>query len=124
MDTSDSMSHKYDNYCYITEIQAMLDVFNLADTWRALNPNCTRYTWHARGKSSYLDYLFISEHLLNDINKCKIIPGLHSDHSILSLELNANKINTGKGLWEFNLKLLKDMDYVKLVKDTVKQCKN
>ncbi len=51
-------------------------------------------------------------------------PVQHSDHSILSLELNANKINRGKSLWKFNLKLLKDMDYVKLVKNTVEQCKN
>ncbi len=124
MDKSDSMSYKYDNYSYRTEIQAMRDVFNLADTWRALNSNSRRYTWHTRGKSSRLDYLFISEHLLNDINECKINPGLHSYHSILSLELNANKINRGKGLWEFNLKLLKDMDHVKIVKNTVEQCKN
>ncbi len=91
---------------------------------RALNPNSRRYTWHARGKSSRLDYLFISEHLLNDINECKINPGLSSDHSILSLELNPYKINRGKGLLKFNLKLLKDMDYVKLVKNTVEHCKN
>ncbi len=124
MDKSDSMSHKYDNCNYRTETQAMLDVFNFVDTWRALNPNSRRYTWHASGKSSRFDYLFISEHLLNDINKCKINPGLHSDHNILSLELNANKINRGNVLWKFNIKLLKDMDYVKLVKNTVEQCKN
>ncbi len=121
---SDSISHTYDNSSYRTEIQAMLDVFNLVDTWRALNPNSRRYTWHARGKSSCLDYLFIFEHLLNDINKCKSNTGLPSDHSILSLELNDNKINRGKGLCKFNLKLLKDMDYVILVKNTVEQCKN
>ncbi len=119
MDKSDSMSHKYDNYSYRTEIQAMIDVFNLGYTWRTLNPNSRRYTWPARGESSRLDYLFISEHLLNDINECKINPGLHLDHSILSLELNAPKIDKGKGMWKFNLKLQKDMDYVKLVKDTV-----
>ncbi len=124
MDKSDSISHKYDNYSYRTEIQTILDVFNLADTWRAYNPNTRRYTWHARKKSSCFDYLFISEHLLNDINECKINPGQNSDHSILSLELNANKINRGKCLCKFNLKLLKAIDYVKLVKNTVKQCKN
>ncbi len=83
MDKSDSMSYKYDNYSYRTEIKSMLDIFNLADTWRAFNPNSRRYTWHARGKSLCHDYLFISDHLLNDINECKISPGLHSDHSIL-----------------------------------------
>ncbi len=70
-------------------------------------------------KRSRVDCLFLSEHLLNDINECKINPGLYSDHSILSLELNANKINRGRGLWKCSLKLLKEMDYVTLVKDTV-----
>ncbi len=35
MDKSDSMSHKCNNYSDRTEMQVMLDVFNLADTWRA-----------------------------------------------------------------------------------------
>ncbi len=74
MEKSDTMSHKHDDYSYRTELQVMLDVFNLTDTWRGLNPNSRRYSWHARGKSSLHDYLFISEDLINYINECKINP--------------------------------------------------
>ncbi len=87
MDKSDTLSHKHDNYSYRTELQVMLDVFNLTDTWRALNPNSRRYSWHARGKSSLHDYLFIFGNLLNYINECKINPGQHSDHSIMPINL-------------------------------------
>ncbi len=56
----------------------MLESFNLVDAWRVLNPDVRRYTWHPR-----LDYLFISEHLLNIINTVDINPGDFSDHCIL-----------------------------------------
>ncbi len=86
MNKSDNMLHKYDNYRYRTKIQVELDGFILAVTCRTFNPNSRRYSWHARGKLPCIDFLFISEHLLNTINQCKFNPGLHSDHSILSLE--------------------------------------
>ncbi len=63
---------------------------------------------------------FISEHLLNEINYCKINVGLHSDHSIICLELNTNKLNHGKGLWKFNTTLLKNTEYVNTVKQIIK----
>ncbi len=57
-----------------------------------LNPTTRRYTWHSRGKSSRLDYLLISEHLLNEIHSFDIRPGLHSDHSILKITLGNNDL--------------------------------
>ncbi len=62
------MNSRDTNPIYRQEIIALLESLNLADAWRVQNPNTRRYTWHSRGKSSRLDYLFISEHLLNDIN--------------------------------------------------------
>ncbi len=72
---------------YRQEIIALLESFNLADVWRIQNPNTKRYTWHSRGKSSRLDYFFIPEHLLNDSNKCSILTGLHSAHSIVNIRI-------------------------------------
>ncbi len=87
------------NPSYRQEIVALLESFNLADVWRILNPNTRRYTWHSRGKSPRLDYFFISERLLNNTNKCSILTGLHSDHCIVNLELNKNKLKRGRGFW-------------------------
>ncbi len=108
------------NYLSSVETNALLESLNLSDVWRTQNPTTKRYTWHSRGKSSQLDYFYISDHLLNDVNSCQINPGLHSDHSILNLELNTNTLNRGKGLWKFNLKLLKDQEYINIVKNTVR----
>ncbi len=97
-----------------------MESLNVADSWRIQNPKTRRYT---RGKSSRLYYIFISEHLLNDINKCSIQSGLHSDHSIVNLELNSDKLNRGRFFWKFNNALLHDTKYVNLIKKTINDCK-
>ncbi len=51
---------------------------------------------------SRLDYWLISEHILNEIQSYKILPGLHSDHSILKIELGISESTRGKGFWKFN----------------------
>ncbi len=53
----------------------MLESFNLVDAWRVPYPDVIIYTWYARGLTLRLDYLFISEHLLNVINTVDINPG-------------------------------------------------
>ncbi len=91
LDKQINMTSKDNNPVFRKEINALLDSINLVDARRVQNPNIKRYTWHSRGKLSRLDYFFISEHLLNEINKCLISTGLHSDHSIVNLELNRDK---------------------------------
>ena len=51
--------------------------------WRAINPDMTFFTWHRDNKRSRLDYIFTSEHLLNCVDECNILPGIHTDHSLL-----------------------------------------
>ncbi len=87
-----------------------------------LIPLLKRYTCHSRGKSSRLDYCFISEHLLNELESYKILRGLHSGHSILKIELGNETINTVKMLWTFNNSLLHDANYVKSIKETIEKC--
>jgi hypothetical protein len=117
------MSNRGDNPVYRSEILALLDSVDLSDAWRTLFPISRRYTWHSRGKSSRLDYWFISENLLNELIDYKILPGLHSDHSILKITIGNNIINRGRGFWKFNSTLLHDSDYVKKIKEIINECK-
>ncbi len=48
---------------------------------------------------------------------------MHSDHSILKLDLNTDKLNRDRGFWTFNNDLLHDKDYVHLIKKTISDCK-
>ena len=115
--------NRQDNINYRNEIISIINSFNLTDAWRDLYPTTKRYTWHSRGKAARLDYFLISEHLMNDLITYKIIPGLHSDHSILIITLNNSNKNRGRGFWKFNCNLLHDKIYVKTVKDILSECK-
>ncbi len=123
LDKQKNMTGKDINPVFRQEIKALLETINLADLLRIQNPNSSRYTWYSRGKASWLDYLFISETLLNDINQISIKTGLRSDHSIVNLELNSNKLNRGRFFWKFNNNLLHDIDYVNLIKKTISENK-
>ena len=56
-------------------------------------------------------------HSLNDV---EILPSYRSDHSSVVLSLEINDFIKGRGLWKFNVSLLKDKMYV----NTVKKCIN
>ncbi len=113
------MPNRNDNPIYRNEIHSILESMALSDAFRTLHPKSRRYTWHSRGKSSRLDYFFISEHLLNELLSFKITPGLHSDHSILNITFGSISNNRGKGLWKFNTTLLHDEKYVSQVKKKI-----
>ena len=52
------------------------------------------------------------------------MPSISTDHSIISLTLNISQTQQrGKGIWKFNNSLLKDANYVNLVKKTINDIK-
>ena len=111
------MPDSNDNPNYRRDILGYLDVHNLVDVWRTLNPYKRVFTWHRGAKRSRLDYLFISEHLLNTVSKSTIEPGIHSDHSLLTVALRTgNTESRGRGFWKFNASLLNDTQYVESIK--------
>ena len=90
----------------------------MVDPWRIYNPDKKMFTWHRGNKRSRLDYIFCSEHLLNVLSEVSILPGIHSDHSVLHFDINSNKVNNrGKGFWKWNSNLIHDANYVSSIKD-------
>ena len=66
--------------------------------------------------------------LINDdyfpyASEVKIIPDYRSDHSGIVFELALNTNERGRGYWKFNNSLLKDQQYVRLVKNTISEVK-
>ena len=53
------------------------------------------------------------------IKDCHIKPGYRSDHSIIELSITINKFKVGKGVWKFNNNLLKNLDYLDLINNTI-----
>ena len=112
------------NYSNVNNPQARKKVLqlikenNLIDTFRHTNEDVLRYTWRKKRpllKQARLDYIIVSDTLCDLIEKCDIIPGYRSDHSIVQMNLLINKFIQGKELWKFNTKLLKEKHYLDLI---------
>ena len=51
------------------------------------------------------------------------MPGYHTDHSIVELNIQLCKFVRGKGLWKFNCALLKDQEYIQMVNSLINEIK-
>ena len=112
------------NYSTINNPKArekVLDIcteYNLIDIWREFNMEKRQYTWRTKNgnKHACLDFFLISELLFTEIEETEITPGYRSDHSIISLKTKGSKQEKSKSFWKFNNSVLKDKEYVTLVK--------
>ena len=95
-----------------------MEEYELIDIWRELNPESKTYTWHKfrDNKQARLDFFLISSSLVPFVEKADIHPGTFSDHSVVSLDIDFSKFNRGRGFWKFNSSLIKNKEYVDLIK--------
>ena len=115
----------YNNYLHINNPKArkvILDYIeeaNLLDVWRVSNEDSRKYTWRRLNpvvKQARLDFYLIGENMFQFVTDTKIIPGYRTDHSGITLKLKLIDSERGRGYWKFNNTLLKDKDYVSLIK--------
>ena len=97
-----------------------MEVNNIVDIWWKINPDKKFFTWYRGNKRSRLDYILTSEHLMNFIDQCSILPGIYSDHSLFKMSLTiGNNANKGRGFWKFNSSLLHHAAYVTKAKEMI-----
>ena len=103
-------------------IKDKMDEYNLIDIYRELNPDSSKFYWkkHNELKFARLDYFLISTSLLPYIEKADILTTAFSDHSPVILDIDFSKFKRGRGFWKFNNSLIKDTEYVKVVKECIK----
>ena len=117
------------NYLHVNNPQAMQELkrqmqnFNLVDIWRELHPDKKTYTWQKYNENKYsrLDFFLISSSLLPFVQSAEIVSGFCSDHSGIILEVDFSKFQRGRGFWKLNTSLLKEPEYLKLVKSTIRR---
>ena len=61
---------------------------------------------------------------MHNVNDLEILPSYRSDHSTVVISLRINDFVKGKGLWTFNVSLLKDKAYINTVKNVLMIRKN
>lgn len=93
----------------------------LIDIWRELYPDKRAYTWRKFNsiKQGRLDYFLISEELFPEVTNVKIDSAYRSDHSIVVLSLKKLQIKRDRPFWKFNNSLLKDINYVNVIKKLI-----
>ena len=102
------------------KIEELKESFELLDPWRTCFPSEKKFTWRQSSpiKQSRIDYFLVSEDLFSLMEYTKIIPGYRTDHSAIIFSFSACMARRGKGYWKFNSLLLREPDYI----DIVKQC--
>ena len=110
----------------LEEVKGICETWDVVDIWRVLNPEEERYTWRQKNLQIQcrLDFLLISQSLINNVNTVDIVPGYKTDHSMVTMEITTNANPRGPGFWKLNTSFLSDIDYISKIKDTIQQTKN
>ena len=110
----------------LEEVKGICETWDVVDIWRVLNPEEERYTWRQKNLQirCRLDFLLISQSLINNVNTVDIVPGYKTDHSMVTMEITTNANPRGPGFWKLNTSFLSDIDYISKIKDTIQQTKN
>ena len=94
----------------------------MTDIWRDRNMATNQFTYfkcNPKLTCSRIDFFLIDMSIAAWCTKTTILPGFKSDHSAVLLELNVLNVVKGQGLWKLNSQVLYEMDYVKLINQTI-----
>ena len=117
----------YENYSNVNnqnsrkEVLSLISSLNLEDIWRSIHPDGKGFTWRKRNprKQARLDFFLVAQSMNAYVMNSKIIPGYRIDHSAITLEVCFRQSERGKGYWKFNSSLLRDINYVNIVKKCI-----
>ena len=105
------------------EIIKKMTEYNLIDIFRELHPDSKTFTWKQWGarKFARLDFFLVSNTLMPYVQKAEILQACYSDNSPILLDRDFSKFIRGKGFWKFNNSLLKDSEYLEIIKGLIKR---
>ena len=109
------------------QIKSIIDIHELTDIWRLKHPDKRHFTWHSNNRPpifSRLDYFLISNNIINNTIKTYIKNSYRTDHSLITISLNFDKIERGPGYFKLNNSLLLDKDYQNIIKTSISDTVN
>ena len=104
-----------------------IDQFDLVDVYRKVFPSKRAYSWRKFNtiQQSRLDYILISDSIIDKVINVDICSGYRSDHSIVCVTLtNLQLSGRPRCYWKFNNSLLRDKEYVDTIKEIIIKVKN
>ncbi len=108
-------------------ISILMEEFDLLDVWRHFHPALRQYSRHQVNPKvlSRLYVILVSNNLIDNCLQSKILPGVQSDHSVVSLHFKDGYPVKGRGFWKLNCNFLhNDSDFIKLKKEKIQDYKD
>ena len=100
----------------VTGLKGLIKSCKLIDIWRSRNKNLRQFTWcrKDRSEATRIDYFLISKEVQKNCKSCDIRPLVQkiTDHNAVSLKINTERGNKGRGYWKLNSSVLNNDDYV------------
>ena len=90
----------------LDELNSFVEINNLCDVWRILNPDKRRYTFKRNNSKSRIDFVLTSKCLLSLLSHVKIQHCPFSDHDLVCVKIKMNEIVRGRGVWVMNEKTI------------------
>ena len=97
---------------------------DICDIWRIRNPKRQNFTFRQNHSTGFierrLDYIFVSNCLLEFVNYTDVLPAISTDHSPVLISVsNNNSDNNGRGLRKCYSFLVYDQFYVENMKKLI-----
>ena len=96
-------------------LQLLILEHSLVDSFRKTNGNEIMFTWSRDNSVSRLDRIYCSSHISNRLVYSSIVRCPYSDHDAFCTAIMATKVKQGSAFWHFNVSLLSDKKYSKLI---------
>ena len=124
----DRLQSTYNNCKSAKYIQAFMAENGFHDVWRDRNPDCKRYSWFRKENktAARIDFFLTNTGMSGNISNIEYEYGCRTDHAMVSLTYDGEKVKRGKGVWKMNAQLLKCDKYCqmiqKCIKNTIELC--
>ena len=105
-------------------VKEYMEIEGLVDIWRYKNKNTKFYTWRRSNPmliQCQLHFFLISQALIQLTASVGIIPGVLSDHSIISLNFYAKENKKGSSYWKLNTSILEEEEYGNIIHNIIDQ---
>ena len=129
-DFNTTLDHQLDNLRYAQPrnsrarncLNKWINDLGFVDAYRYLHGDKKMFTWTNKGgpQRARLDMFLTSESLRPYITSFTKISALRSDHSPIILTIDYSQFKRGKGIWKLNNTLLRDLEYVNRIKNSIK----
>ena len=110
----------------VRKLNENINELGLSDIWRLRNNGRKSFSWSSSKPftARRLDYIFLSEELVNFCNKIKMEEFGYTDHKVVEIECNFNKLEKGPGYYKFNTSLLHNVECVNEIKQEIMKAEN